>query len=80
MDPLLPLDDPDYPDPIVDEVRAIRRQMDAEYGHDLKRLFEYLRRRERESGRTYVTFAKGGDQLAVVLPSPNDSALSTESR
>jgi hypothetical protein len=80
METLPPLDDPDYPDPIVDQVRALRRQMDAEKGNDLKGLFADLRRRERESGRSYVTFGKDAEQPAMPLPLASDSAASAVSR
>ena len=33
-------------DPIVEEVRAIRRELAAEAGHDLDRICEELRRRD----------------------------------
>jgi hypothetical protein len=80
MATLPPIDDPDYPDPIVEEVRAIRRRMDAEYGYDLRRLFDDLRRRERESGRTYVSFTEATGQPVVEPPLASDSAVPMESR
>lgn len=30
------------PDPTVDEIRRIRREMSAEYGHDPRRMLEYF--------------------------------------
>jgi len=36
-------------DPIVDETREARRQLDAEFGGDLEALFTYLREIERDN-------------------------------
>jgi hypothetical protein len=36
-------------DPIVDETREARRQLDAEFGGNLEALFAYLREIEREN-------------------------------
>ena len=41
-------------DPIVTEVRRHRKEYAAEYGNDLKRIVEALRKRERESKRTLL--------------------------
>ncbi len=41
-------------DPIVAEVRRHRKEHAAEYGNDLKRIVEALRKRERESERTLL--------------------------
>ncbi len=38
-------------DPIVAEIRQHRKAHAAEHGHDLKRIVESLRKRERESDR-----------------------------
>jgi hypothetical protein len=38
-------------DPIVEEVRRYREAHEAEHGHDLKRIIEALRERERQSQR-----------------------------
>jgi hypothetical protein len=40
------------PDPLVDEVREVRRQISAEAGHDLKRLFRNLKTFERKLRKT----------------------------
>jgi hypothetical protein len=39
-------------DPLVEEVRAARRRISAEHGHDIHRLFEHYRKREEELRRT----------------------------
>lgn len=44
-----------WDDPIIDEVRRIKAEIAAEFNYDLDTLFEDLKQRERESGRTYVT-------------------------
>jgi hypothetical protein len=41
-------------DPIVAEVRRHRRELADRFGHDLKKIVEYLRKREKEGGRTVV--------------------------
>jgi hypothetical protein len=37
--------------PIVETVRRAREQLDRECGHDLKKLFDLLKREEKASGR-----------------------------
>jgi hypothetical protein len=44
-------------DPIVEETREARRQLDAEVGGDLNRLFEYLIEIERENADRVVRLA-----------------------
>ena len=43
-------------DPIVAEVRAIRDQLAAQCGYDLKEIFRQLRKQQANSGRKYVTY------------------------
>ena len=43
-------------DPIVEEVRRIRQAHAARFGYDLQAIFEDLKRQERESGHTIVSF------------------------
>lgn len=45
------------PDPIIAEVRAVRDGLTARAGYDVKTLFEHIRELEKESGRTYITYA-----------------------
>jgi len=47
-----------WPDPIVEEVRRIRAQQAAELDYDLKAIFERARRRQKQSKRKTVSFAK----------------------
>jgi hypothetical protein len=44
-----------WKDDIVEEVRSVRSQIGAEYGHDLRRIVENLRRMQIASGRRVVT-------------------------
>jgi hypothetical protein len=41
-------------DPIVEETREARRQLDAEFGGDLEALYEYLREIERQNADRVV--------------------------
>ena len=43
-----------WKDPIVEEVRRVRDEHAKSLGYDLHRIFEDVKRRERESGRTYI--------------------------
>ena len=43
-------------DPIVAEVRRIREEHAARFGHDLDAIFQDIQERQRTSGRTYVSF------------------------
>jgi hypothetical protein len=46
----------DYPDdPIIAEIRAIRKAHAEKFNNDPHLICEDIRRLERESGRTYVT-------------------------
>lgn len=41
-------DRPENGDPLIEEVRRRRREVAEEFGYDLRRLFDELRRRESE--------------------------------
>lgn len=45
------------PDP-TEEIRAIKRELAAKFDFDTRRIFEDIQRRQRESGRTYITLPK----------------------
>jgi hypothetical protein len=45
-----------HEDPIVAEVRRIREEHSARFGHDLDAIFRDIQERQRTSGRTYVSF------------------------
>jgi hypothetical protein len=44
-------------DPIVEETREVRRQLDAEFGGDLYLLYEYLREIEHQNADKVVRLA-----------------------
>ena len=56
-----------YDDPIVNEIRRVRKQHTDKFGGDLHAICEDLRRLERESGRKYVSFPP---RLAVTRLAP----------
>ena len=43
-------------DPIVQEVRRVREEHSARFGHDLDRIFRAVKQLERESGREFVSY------------------------
>jgi hypothetical protein len=42
----------------TEEIRAIRRELAARFDNDVHRIAEETRRRQRESGRTYISLPK----------------------
>lgn len=42
----------------TDEIRSIRQRLSAEFGHDVHRIAMETRRRQRESGRIYISLPK----------------------
>jgi hypothetical protein len=42
----------------TEEIRAIRRELAARFGNDIHRIAEETRRRQRESGRKYISLPK----------------------
>ena len=42
------------PNPITDQIRAIRHELVAQFDNDLDRIVADLRRQQRESGRDYI--------------------------
>jgi len=47
-----------WEDPIVKEVRKVREEHSARFGHDLLRIYRELKERERLSGRKYVSYPR----------------------
>jgi hypothetical protein len=45
-------------DPIVEEVRQSRDERAAKFGYDLRAIAEDARKRQRQSGRKVVSFAR----------------------
>ncbi len=42
-------------DPVLKELREIRKALSEECGHDLRRFGEMIREWQKESGRTYIS-------------------------
>jgi len=42
------------PDPVLEEIWRIKDELSASYGHDVHRLFDEARKREKLSGRCVV--------------------------
>jgi hypothetical protein len=53
-------------DSITDEIRAIRRELAAQFGNDVSRILADARQREAADGRAYVTLPKRNGSAAVV--------------
>ena len=45
-------------DPIIREIREIRKALSEECGHDVRRMGEMIREWQEESGREYVSLPK----------------------
>jgi hypothetical protein len=45
-----------WEDPIVEEVRRIREEHAAQFGYDLKAIYDDLKESEKKSGRVVVSF------------------------
>ena len=67
-----------WTDPIVEEIRAIRRKHTEEFGGDLTAILEDIRQREQKSGRVFVTFLPSpGIITPLPMPSPDSNPSST---
>jgi hypothetical protein len=53
----------------TDEIRAARRELAARFGNDLHRIAQETRRRQQESGRTYVSLPACPPQVEGTPPS-----------
>ena len=62
-------------DPIVEEIRAIRRRHTDKFSGDVDAICEDVRKREAGSGRNFVTFALDS-RKAIVAPLPTSAATS----
>ena len=49
--------EPEWHDPIVEEVRKVRQEHAARFNYDLRAIFEDIRRRQVQSGHPVVSFA-----------------------
>ena len=52
--------------PILDEIRQTRDQLAQEAGYDLQRLFDYVRKREREAAARGVKFVSFDERAATL--------------
>jgi hypothetical protein len=69
-------------DPIVEEVRRIRHEHAAKFNYNIHEICEDMRRRERESGRTYVTLPPRRIEATASSPIPpldSDTPIDTSS-
>jgi len=72
------------PNPITDDIRAIRHRLAAERGNDVYRIGAELRRREQEYGRTVVRLPKRDPSINTMnqvlhWSSGGESALQNQS-
>ena len=58
-------------DPIVAEVRAIRDELAAQCGYDIKEIFRKLREQQAKSGLKYVRYPARGVAPAEDVRAPN---------
>ena len=56
------------PDPLLDEVRAVRKAISDAHGNDVNRLCDYLQNLEREAGHRLVRLPAGGVQQDLTQP------------
>ena len=67
-------------DPIVEEIRAARRRHTDKFSGDVRAILDDVRKREQNSGRTFVNFAQNATK-AIVAPlpalNPNSNPSST---
>lgn len=52
-------------DPILDEIRNYRDAHAASFNYDLEAIFEDIKKRERESGRKFVSFISAEDKQPI---------------
>ena len=45
-----------WKDPIVEETRKLREEYASRFKHDVDAIFEDIRKRQRESGKKFVSF------------------------
>ena len=62
-------------DPIVNEIRRIRRAYAERFNNDLHAICEDLRRQERESNREFRTPSQGGSDRTAGRTAPEKPAI-----
>lgn len=50
-------DEADYDDPLIEEVRAIRRRISAQFDHDIGRMIEYYMEFQKQFADRLVSYA-----------------------
>ena len=61
-----------HDDPIIEEIRRIRKEHSDQFNGDIHAIFEDYRRMERESGREYVKFPPRREQNVNASPSSDE--------
>lgn len=61
-------------DPIVEEVRKAREAYAAKFNYDLDAIVEDLRRQQRESGRTFVSYPPRRPSMPAPKRNPAEAA------
>jgi hypothetical protein len=64
----MPLNESNRDDPLIDEVRAIRRSISERFGNDVDALCDYLQKLEREHPELVVNFEKPAAGSSVSRP------------
>ncbi len=57
-----------FHDPIVEEIRAIREQLAAQFNFDIRKIVEDARRRQATSGSRIVSFERPNEALQETGP------------
>ncbi len=57
-----------FHDPIVEEVRAIREQLAAQFNFDIRKIVEDAQRRQATSGSRIVSFERPNKALQPTVP------------
>jgi hypothetical protein len=61
----------------TDEIRAVRRELAAGLDNDIHRIAEETRRRQRESGRTYISLPARSPQSGRLSNKPLQQTAAT---
>ncbi len=69
--------DPDYPNPIVEEIRAIKHKLAAECDNDITKILKQARENQEADDRTYITLPPQSISKAPLPPldTANDSSV-----
>lgn len=67
--------DPLPPDPVIDEIRAIRREISAQFDHDPKRLVEYFMEFQEQFRDRFVASPSNLPQLNLDAPADENPSV-----